>query len=268
MYCAFYGLREPPFALTSNPKYFLMTRGHEEALSNLRYGLAASTGITLLLGEAGTGKTSVLRKGLGDAIDGSSATIRIVHVNNPTLSAPEFVDTLAHGFQLSAAASSSKSQLLRELEHTLLQHRDAGRACALVVDEAQSLPNELLEEVRLLTNMEAGGERLLRIVLAGQPSLGVRLNQPGLLQLKQRIDLRYVLPPLTLHEVAAYIAGRITIAGGVPGAAFSREAVATIHQRSRGVPRTINVLCGNALLSSFPNPIGHKSLTIDSPTIP
>jgi general secretion pathway protein A len=252
MYQAFYGLVERPFDLSVNLKYFLMTAGHLEAVSNLEYGFSRGTGITLLLGEAGTGKTSVLQKVLTPLLDGTSdPPTRAVYINNPTLSPQEFVETLAHGFQLSLSAAASKSQFLRELEQTLIEHRANGATWILVVDEAQSLTDALLEEIRLLANFECEGEKLLRIVLAGQPALGPRLNEPGLLQLKQRIGLRCLLPALTLQEAAVYIARRITMAGGTPAHAFSREAVSMIHQRSCGIPRVINVICDNALLTGF-----------------
>lgn len=261
MYRAFYGLRERPFELTSNVKYFLATRGHQEALSNVEYALSASTGIALLLGEAGTGKTSVLRKALAE-LSRTPEAVSTVYINNPTLSVGEFLATLAHGFQLSPGAATAKPQLLRELEQALLLRRSNGCVSVLVVDEAQSLPDALLEEVRLLSNMEVGTERLLRIVLAGQAVLGQRLNDPGLGQLKQRIDLRCVLPALSLQQTASYIARRIVIAGGTPAVAFSRDAVALIHERSGGIPRTINVLCANALLSGFA--LGQRPVNADT----
>lgn len=264
MYEQYYGLRERPFDLSSNLKYLLLTPKHQEALSNLEYGLSVANGITLLVGEAGTGKTTLLRKALAPYMRHPSANpARWVYLSNPVLSRDEFLESLAHGFQLSPQAAGSKTRLLRELEEALVQHHDDGIASLLIIDEAQSLPYELLEEVRLLANIESETAKLLRVVLAGQPALGARLNAPGLYQLKQRIGLRCTLPPLTLVETAAYIAHRIWLAGGSPERAFTRDAVMAIHERSGGIPRTINVICDNALLTGFAagqQPVGPETV--------
>jgi general secretion pathway protein A len=264
MYQDFYGLRERPFDLTANLTYLLLTPTHQEALSNLEYGISTGNGMTLLLGEAGTGKTTLLRKVLAPYIQGRSVNpVRWAYVNNPTLNPYEFFDTLAHGFQLSPDAASSKSRFLRELERTFSEHREIGIRSVLVVDEAQSMPYNLLEELRLLANIETDAEKLVRVVLAGQPEFGDRLNEPGLRQLKQRIGLRCVLPPLGLRETSVYIAHRIALAGGNPARAFSRDAVMAIHERSRGIPRTINVICDNALLTGFARdelPVGPETV--------
>jgi general secretion pathway protein A len=250
MYQDFFGLRERPFGLTSNLRYLLLTPKHQEALANLEYGLAIGDGITLLLAEAGTGKTTLLRKLLVDSARRPTAA-RVVCLSNPTLTAHEFFEFLTHEFALSAEAAGSKPVFLRELERTLVQQRQAGGISAVVVDEAQCLTEGLLEEVRLLANIETETEKPLRIILAGQPALGHRLNEPRFQQLKQRIGLRCVLPPLDLRETAIYIAHRITVGGGSPARTFSRDAVLTIYQRSRGIPRTINVICENALLTAY-----------------
>jgi general secretion pathway protein A len=264
MYQEFFGLRERPFDLTSNPRYLLLMPTHQEALSNLEYGISTGNGMTLLLGEAGMGKTTLIRKVLAQHMQlGSATRARWAFVNNPMLSPYEFFDTLGHGFHLTSDAVSSKSKFLRELERTVAEHREQGVLSVLVVDEAQSLPTNLLEELRLLANIETDTEKLLRVVLAGQPEFGDRLNEPGLRQLKQRIGLRCVLTPLGLRETAAYIAHRITLAGGNPVRAFTREAVRAIHDRSRGIPRTINVICDNALLTGFAadeRPVGPETV--------
>lgn len=247
----FYGLGERAFDLTSDPKWFVMTPGHREALSNLAYGISCATGVTLLLGEAGTGKTSVLQRALS-VLAGPDWRHRVqaVRISHPTLTVDEFLEALAAGFDL-PSAGGSKIRLLRELERSLLDGRSNGRTGLLVIDEAQSLPDALLEEVRLLANLEAHGDKLLRIVLAGQPALGARLNDSALAQFKQRVALRCTLPALELSETATYIAHRVSLAGGTPEAVFSRDAVVAIHEASRGIPRVINVLCDNSLLSGF-----------------
>jgi general secretion pathway protein A len=172
-------------------------------------------------------------------------------VRNPTLTRDEFVEMLARRFGLSAEAMTSKTALLEELERTLLEGRTKGQVTALVVDEAQSLSVELLEEIRLLANCETATEKLLPVVLAGQPELRDRLNETALRQLKQRVTLRCELRPFTLVETSEYIANRVRIASGNPGDTFTKEAVIMIHDRSGGIPRTINVICDNALLTGF-----------------
>jgi general secretion pathway protein A len=245
VYESFFGLKERPFDLTPNPKYLFLTPSHREALSNLEYGLAARAGVTVLIGEAGTGKTTLIRATLESP---DARRTFAVYLNNPTLTRDEFVEFLARKFQL---AATSKTALLFDLEARLLRFRDAGTTVALIIDEAQSLPHELLEEIRLLANIETATEKLLSIVLAGQPELTTRLNQVELRQLKQRIGLRCQLRPLTLQETAQYVAARVRVAGGHPEQLFTREAIGLIHERSGGIPRTISVICHNALINAF-----------------
>jgi len=248
MYQRFYGLRELPFELTSNPKYLYLTARHREALSNLEYGLSAAKSLTLLIGEAGTGKTTLLRAALESE---RCAHLRCVYLNNPALTRTEFVTTLASRFALGEEASRSKATLLEQLERALRQGRDRGEITALVVDEAQTLSTELLEEIRLLANMETAEEKLLPLVLAGQPELASRLEDTSLRQLKQRVALRCEITPFELPETAAYIATRIRTAGGVPSKLFTREGVSLIHEHSRGIPRTVSVICDNALVTGM-----------------
>jgi general secretion pathway protein A len=248
VYQDFYGLREPPFELISPPKFLFFTAGHREALLHLEYGLLFSRGITVLLGEAGTGKTTLLRACLELE---QCRHLRCVHLQNPTLTRNEFIEMLAVEFELGPAAAASKTTLLRELEAALRESRARGQIMALVIDEAQGLSDELLGEIRLLANIETATEKLLPVVLAGQPELATRLNQPELRELKQRVALRCEIAPLNLGETAAYIRWRIRTAGSDAEMPFTREAVSLIHESSRGIPRTINVMCDNALLSGF-----------------
>jgi type II secretory pathway predicted ATPase ExeA len=248
MYQSFYGLAELPFELTANPKYLFFTGQHREALSNLEYGLSSAKPITLLVGEAGTGKSTLLRAALESE---RCRRVSCVYLNNPTLTRDEFVETLASRFDLGANAERSKATLLGGLESTVRDRQARGDITALVVDEAQALSDELLEEIRLLANMETTIGKLLPVVLAGQPELAQRLNEPGLRQFKQRVALRCELKPLDLPDTASYIASRIRTAGGDPGMIFTREAVTLIHEYSHGVPRTISVMCDNALMSGF-----------------
>lgn len=248
MYLRHYGLRELPFELTPNSKYLFLTPKHREALSNLQYGLFSAKPITLLIGEAGTGKTTLLRAALESE---RCRQITCVYLNNPALTRAEFIELLASRFGLGPRAAESKAALLEELESVLLQRRARGEIMALVVDEAQSLSIDLLEEIRLLANTETATDKLLPVVLAGQPELRDRLNETGLRQLKQRVALRCEIAPFTVEETAAYMATRIRTAGGEAARLFTREAVMLIHERSRGIPRTINVICDNALLTGL-----------------
>ena len=247
MYESFYGLTARPFDLTPDPRFLVVTEVHQEALSNLQYAIGSRKGITLLVGDAGTGKTTVIRA----AIEKQPERIHCVHLHNPALTREEFVEMLAEQFSLSENARASKTDLLIELERLLKQRREAGETTVLVVDEAQSLPYELLDEIRLLSNIETPAEKLVTLIIAGQPEIAERLNGPAFRQFKQRIALRCALRPLDLNESVGYIAGRIRAAGGAPAQVFTREAVVLVHEYSRGIPRTINVIADNALLGGF-----------------
>ena len=247
MYETFFGLSERPFDLTPNPRFLVLTRVHREALSNLEYAIASRKGLTVLLGEAGSGKTTLIRA----AIERQPERVHCVHLNNPALTRTEFVEMLAHHLGLSDKAAASKAVLLTELEELLRRRHASGEVTVLIVDEAQSLPLELLEEVRLLANIETNDEKLVCVIMAGQPELATRLNESALRQLKQRVALRCELRPLTLHETAADLAGRIKEAGGQGARVFTREAVTLMHERSGGVPRTLNVIADNALVTAF-----------------
>lgn len=248
MYENFYGFTEPPFELTANPKYLYLSATQCEALSILQYGLFSSKAVTLLIGEAGTGKTTLIQAALASDL---CRKVRCVYLNNPTLRPDDFIRMLALKFDLGPEVGESKALLLQRLEALLLERREAGQTTALVVDEAQSLSHEMLEEIRFLANIETPSSKLLPVVLAGQPELADRLEQPNLRQLKQRVALRAVLRPFELEQTAAYIASRVVTAGGVPGRIFSIEAVTLIHEFSGGIPRTISVICDNVLVSGM-----------------
>jgi len=248
MYEDFYGLRERPFDLTPNPRFIYLSPCHLEALSVVHYGIVSRKAITLLIGEAGTGKTTVVRAAL-EAI--AQPTARFVYLSNPTLTRKEFYQFLAASFDLTVKAGASKAKFLLELGKVLTEQAQAGALTALVIDEAQSLPLGLMEEIRLLANFETSSDRLLPVVMAGQLELADRLDHPELRQLKQRVALRADLSPLQLNETAAYVAGRIRKAGGDPLAVFKKEAIVLIHKRSGGIPRTISVVCDNAMLAGY-----------------
>jgi general secretion pathway protein A len=258
MYERFYGLQERPFDLSPNPRFLCFTPQHREALAHLEYGLAGRPGVTVLLGEAGTGKTTLVRKALQASNDDSI----IVHLSNPTLTRAEFFEYLAVGFGFSLDAGRSKIHFLRELQDAL--NNALAPRLALVVDEAQSVPYELLEEIRLLTNAEAACGRSIAVALVGQPELGRRLDEARLRQLKQRVVLRCELTPLTLKDTATYIQTRVRTAGGEATRLFTRDAVVAIHQHSNGIPRVISVICDNALVNGFAadlKPVGAAIIT-------
>jgi general secretion pathway protein A len=248
MYEQFFGLNERPFELLPNPRFLYLPPRQREALSTLRYALSGSGGLTLLLGEAGTGKTTLVRTVLSEV---AGTDMQPVLVTNPTLRRDEFYQCLANGLRLDSEAGLSKTRFLTALREHLESQRLRGRQTALLIDEAQSLPDELLEEVRLLSNIETSATQMLTVVLSGQPELAERLNQVHLRQLKQRIGLRCELRPFDLTETACYIAGRVRIAGGSPAHIFTREAINAIWSASGGIPRIINVLANNALIGGF-----------------
>jgi type II secretory pathway predicted ATPase ExeA len=247
VYEEFYGLREAPFDLTPNPRYLLRTPAHREALTTIGYGISRGNGITVLIGEAGTGKTTVLHA----ALAGLPPESLVATISNPALTRDEFIEYLAWKLELGVDAGTSKAQFLIALQAMLIERHAKQQQVAIVVDEAHVLSEELLEEVRLLANLQAGHTSLVSVVLSGQPELAETLNRPNLRQLKQRIALRCELHPFTIQETADYIAGRIRVAGGDTARIFSREAVTLIHQASGGIARTISVICGNALISGF-----------------
>jgi general secretion pathway protein A len=248
MYQRFYGLRDLPFELSPNPKFLFLTPRHREALSNLQYGVCSAKPLTVMVGEAGTGKTTLLRTVLESE---ECRHIRWVYLNNPVLTREDFVRTLAVRFELGPQALESKAAFLAELESVLHERRSRGEITALVVDEAQSLTNDLLEEIRLLGNIETSQDKLLMLILAGQPEFAEKLNDPRLRQLKQRVALRCEVVPFELPETGAYIASRVRTAGGDESRLFTRQAVLAIHEYSHGIPRTINVICDNALLGGL-----------------
>lgn len=248
MYEQFFGLRERPFDLTPNPRFIYLSEYHLEALSVVHYGIVGRKGITLVVGEAGTGKTTIVRAAL-EAIAQPSA--RCVYLSNPTLTRAEFYEFLAASFGLSLEAAGSKARFLLEFERLLQQRSKAKDLTALVIDEAQSLSLELMEEIRLLANLESLTDKLLPVVMAGQPELADMLDRPELRHLKQRVALRADLAPLGLRQTAAYVAGRIRKAGGDPVTIFTKEAVVLIHNKSAGIPRTISVVCDNAMLAGY-----------------
>jgi general secretion pathway protein A len=247
MYKKFFGLKENPFNVNPDPRYLFLTPHTQEALACLTYGIETRKGFILLTGEVGTGKTTLINKLLEWL---HKERVFTAFVFNPRLSVSQFFDFMMADFGI-ACESHQKGQMLLKLNQWLLDRYRAGERAVLIVDEAQNLSPQMLEEIRLLTNLETSTEKLLQIVLAGQPELEQKLNQPDLRQLRQRITLRAKTRQLTLEETQGYIEERLRIAGSENPYIFTPEAVAMVHRYARGIPRVTNLLCEHALVSSF-----------------
>jgi general secretion pathway protein A len=247
MYKRFFGLRDNPFNVNPDPRYWFLTERAQEALACLTYGIQRRRGFILLTGEVGTGKTTLLNKLLGWLRQYRVATS---YIFNPGLDPDQFLDYMLADFGLNSE-SRQKGRMLQHLNKWLLDRYRMRGTAVLIVDEAQNLTPEVLEEIRLLTNLETSTEKLLQIVLAGQSELEEKLNRPELRQLRQRITLRTKTYPLTLEETRQYIANRLRIAGSNGLAIFSGDAVEAVHSYARGVPRVINLLCEHGLIGGF-----------------
>jgi general secretion pathway protein A len=247
MYKEFYGLRANPFNVNPDPRYLFLTRHTEEALACLTYGIQSRKGFVLLTGEVGTGKTTLINKLLEWLRLQQVATAFIF---NSRLNVPQFLDYMMADFGI-PCDTRAKSQILLRLYNWLLDRYRAGETAVLIVDEAQNLSDEVLEEIRMLTNLETFTEKLLQIVLVGQPELEQKLKQPQLRQLKQRLTLRAKTHPLTLEETRAYIQQRLRIAGSNGTQIFEPEAMVAVHRYSSGIPRVINLVCEHCLVSAF-----------------
>jgi len=247
MYKEFYGLRANPFNVNPDPRYLFLTRHTEEALACLTYGIQSRKGFVLLTGEVGTGKTTLINKLLEWLRLQQVATAFIF---NSRMNVPQFLDYMMADFGI-PCESKLKSQVLLRLYNWLLDHYRAGETAVLIVDEAQSLSEEVLEEIRMLTNLETFTEKLMQIILVGQPELDVKLKQPQLRQLRQRLTLRARTYPFTLDETRAYVQQRLRIAGSDGQPIFDAEALTMLHRYATGIPRIINLLCEHCLVSGF-----------------
>lgn len=247
MYKEFFGLRANPFNVNPDPRYLFLTRHTEEALACLTYGIQSRKGFVLLTGEVGTGKTTLINKLLEWLRLQQVAT---AFVFNSRMNVPQFLDYMMADFGIECS-SKAKSQVLLRLYNWLLDRYRAGETAVLIVDEAQNLSEEVLEEIRMMTNLETFTEKLLQIVLVGQPELEEKLKQPQLRQLRQRLTLRAKTHPLSLEETKAYVAQRLRIAGSNGQPIFDTEALVAIHRYSDGIPRVVNLLCEHCLVSGF-----------------
>ena len=248
MYLTFFGLNEKPFAITPDPRYLYLSERHAEALAHLLYGINEAGGFVQLTGEVGTGKTTIVRSLLAQ----TPKNAEIALILNPKMTPAEFLLTICEelGIGVPDSALSSLKDLVDILSHYLLRAHAAGRRVVLVVDEAQNLSPEVLEQVRLLTNLETNTQKLLQIIVIGQPELRELLARNELRQLAQRITGRYHLNPLSRDETTAYVRHRLRVAGATTDI-FSPQALAEVYRLSQGVPRVINVICDRALLGAY-----------------
>jgi len=270
MYETFYGLQEPPFHVTADPAFLFPSQQHREALDHLTYGIRQRLGFIAVTGEVGCGKTTVIKALLAQLPD----SVRTSLLLNPTLSDLQLLEAIVQDFGLpwlqreeAAAprpsgqpARKTRAALMAALNRFLLEQQAQGRTAVLIIDEAQTLATRTLEQIRLVSNLETPKDKLLQIILVGQPELDDTLSDPRLRPLRQRIAVRCRLQPLAAGEVGAYIAHRLRVAGAVEGRpAFTPEAVALVARYSGGLPRTINHICENALLAGFIR----ETMTID-----
>ncbi len=252
VYLDYYGLAEPPFDITPNPRFLFYSAKHREAYNHLLYGIRERKGFVQMTGEVGAGKTTLCRAML-EQLDNHYSTALIL---NPILTADELIKTVALEFGL-PVHGLDRLDTLAVINNFLLQQVERGKETLLIIDEAQDLTDELLEQVRLLSNLETDDRKLLQIILFGQPELRDRLNNPRLRQLRQRITVRYHLPPLTRYEVTQYVQHRIHVSGGNGTPHFTRPAMWRVHRYSHGIPRLVNAVCDKALLAGFVNQSEH-----------
>src|SRR5271155_2578051 len=249
MYKAFYNLKRNPFEIAPDPSFLFATGRHNEALAALYYGVRRHKGFVVLTGEVGTGKTLLLRCLLQSLRQ--SKDVAYAYIFNGRLSPVEFLQYIVSDLGL-PGTSKNKGELLLQIAHYVISRSQKHLTTVLVVDEAHHLSSEILEEIRLLTNLETADQKLLQILLVGQPELDEKLDSVDLRQLKQRIALRSHLAPLDLNETKGYIERRLQLAGSPdPSALFPQETVAVIHRHSRGIPRLINTICENALVAGY-----------------
>jgi general secretion pathway protein A len=263
MYAAYFGLKHEPFSIAPDPRFLFMSERHREALAHLLYGLGGGGGFVLLSGEIGTGKTTVCRLFLEQI----PANCNIAYIFNPKLTVTELLQSVCDEFHIAVGADGPQPRTVKDyldpLNEFLLHAHAAGRNNVLIIDEAQNLSAEVLEQLRLLTNLETRERKLLQIILIGQPELRSMLERPDLEQLAQRVIARFHLDALTPAETGQYIQHRLEVAGLDRPLPFERKALQRIHQLARGVPRRINLLCDRALLGAFAN----ARATVDRATV-
>jgi general secretion pathway protein A len=247
MFTKYFGFDEKPFTLTPNPRFIFLSKKHKEAFAHLLYGINNHYGFVELIGEVGTGKTTILRTLLNQLQDENYRTALIF---NPCLTGIELLRSISNEFGLNSK-SEYANEILAELNRFLLTETTKGRTVVLVIDESQNLLPEVLEQLRLISNLESENDKLIQIILAGQPELEALLGRPELRQLNQRIAVRYRLGTLSMEETRTYIRHRMEVAGETGGVSFSTSATRLIHLFTRGFPRKINILCDRSLLVAY-----------------
>jgi general secretion pathway protein A len=246
MYRKFYGLREKPFEITPDPRFLYLSENHKEALAHLTYAVRERKGFTVVTGEVGTGKTTLVQT-LLSRLDGNTKT---AYLFNPMMGSTDFLHYICQDLGL-RSQKRSKGQYLSELHKFLMACYSRNENVVLIVDEAQKLDPKLLEEIRLLTNLETAKSKLLQVILIGQPELNGILEDPQFRQLKQRVSLRYHVQPLNKEDAQKYIKRRLRLAGAFDHNIFTSKALNKIYSYTRGIPRVINIVCDNALLTGY-----------------
>jgi len=246
VYLEYYGLKEPPFTITPNPRFLFYSAKHREAFNHLLYGIRERKGFVQLTGEVGAGKTTLCRALLEQLGENFSTAL----ILNPALNADLLIKSIAMEFNLQVKGMD-RLEILAEINKFLLHQVEQGKDTVLIIDEAQDLTLELLEQVRLLSNLETDERKLVQIILMGQPELRDRLNDHRLRQLRQRITVRYHLEPLKRNEISQYIQHRLQVSGANGAPYFTTPAIWRIHNYSNGIPRLINAVCDKCLLAGF-----------------
>jgi len=246
MYQEFYGLKEKPFSLTPDPQFLYLSESHRTAIDSLLYGIDQREGFIVITGDIGTGKTTICRA----VLEKMDRSVKTAVIFNSLLSERELLESILQDFGL-PSKGRSKKELIDELNKFLLDQLSRGGNVALLIDEAQNLSTPVLEQIRMLSNLETGKEKMLQIILLGQLELDQKLKTPQLKQLNQRIAIRHQLLALTPMETESYIHQRLTVAGGQGNITFSKSALEEIYQFSRGIPRLINLICDRTLLGGF-----------------
>jgi general secretion pathway protein A len=246
MYLEFFGLREMPFNITPDPRFLFFTRNHREAMDSVVYGILERKGFVQLVGEVGCGKTTICRAALASL----SSRIQTALILNPTISETQLIKAILSDLGC-APKGNQRLALIEQLNAYLLDRARQGVNVAVIIDEAQTVSPALMEQIRLLSNLETDQHKLLQIVLAGQPELDRRLAEPGLRQLRQRVMIRAQLHPLSLDETMKYVTHRLEVAGADGEVGFEPAAAERVHRRSGGIPRLVNKICDRAMLSAY-----------------